>query len=116
MKKLRTTAAALAMIALLSGTGCAAERADADPAIDTARATGECEVIAGLLTGDYELDPGNVEELLVILANLSDHGYPQSAKAADMIIASYGEEPPSQEEADAVILEWADFCEAHATG
>ncbi|MCC3299667.1 hypothetical protein [Arthrobacter caoxuetaonis] len=119
MKRPRIAAAtALALAALLAVAGCSGgpSAPSPDSGVDTAIATGECRLLAGFLSADLELDPGNVEDMLSILASLIDVGYPESAKVAEMIIASYSDTPPSQEEADAIVAEWSAFCTRNAAG
>ena len=109
-------AAAALMLAVVTGCSTEPSAHSTDPGIDTAVATGECRVLAGFLSADVDLDTGNVEDMLEILASLIDVGYPESAKVAEMIIASYSATPPSQEEADTIVGEWAEFCTRNATG
>ncbi|MCC3292376.1 hypothetical protein [Arthrobacter sp. zg-Y1110] len=116
MKTTRMFASALAIAGVLAATACSAEPAPVpDEGIDVVRATGECRLLAGFLTADYELNPDNVEEMVEILAGVSESGYPESTRVAEMIIASYSEEPPTQEEADAVVKDWAGFCDRNST-
>lgn len=107
-------AAVFALAGMFTAAACspgAEEGPKPDDGINVAKATTECELLATFMTSDTEMTPAMAEEMVTLLAAISTDGYPENAKVADIIVASYlHEDEVSQEEANAAVEEWGGFC------
>lgn len=107
-------AAVFALAGMFTAAACspgAEEGSKPDDGINVEKATTECELLATFMTSDTEMTPAMAEEMVTLLAAISTDGYPENAKVADIIVASYlHEDEVSQEEANTAVEEWGDFC------
>lgn len=115
MKIIRyAAAAALTLTGLFTAAACspgAGEGSQADEGVNTTKAAEECGLLADLMTGDTAMTAAEAAETVDVLKGLSHDGYPENAKLAGIIVAtSLDEDAVTQDEANAAVEDWGDFC------